>query len=146
VEHTDTRDIPARPLEFITIWVILCLSRKEAQPMLRYADLLTHTTDVLDLTSLTVEEFQALVPPLRRPSWGTWPTGPCTGGAGRRDAIRPIRIVPCRPRKIACCSCWSTSSRILRNCCMGACSACANPRPRSGFMSYCPCCATRCGP
>src|SRR4029450_4235594 len=49
-------------LEFITIWVILCLSRKEAQPMLRYRDLPTHTTDVLDLTSLTVDEFTALVP------------------------------------------------------------------------------------
>jgi hypothetical protein len=31
--------------------------------MLRYGDLPTHTTDVLDLTSLTVDEFQALVPP-----------------------------------------------------------------------------------
>jgi hypothetical protein len=49
-------------VEFITIWVILCLSRKEAQPMLRYRDLPTHTTDVLDLTSLTVDEFTALVP------------------------------------------------------------------------------------
>lgn len=31
--------------------------------MLRYRDLPTHTTDVLDLTSLTVDEFLALVPP-----------------------------------------------------------------------------------
>jgi Helix-turn-helix of DDE superfamily endonuclease len=31
--------------------------------MLRYRDIPTHTTDVLDLTSLTVEEFAALVPP-----------------------------------------------------------------------------------
>jgi hypothetical protein len=31
--------------------------------MLRYGDLPTHTTDVLDLTSLTVDEFRALVPP-----------------------------------------------------------------------------------
>jgi len=31
--------------------------------MLRYRDLPTHTTDVLDLTSLTVDEFEALVPP-----------------------------------------------------------------------------------
>jgi hypothetical protein len=30
--------------------------------MLRYCDLPTHTTDVLDLTSLTVDEFAALVP------------------------------------------------------------------------------------
>src|SRR4051812_13722785 len=44
-------------LEFITIWVILCLSRKEAQTMLRYQDLSTSTTDVLDLTSVTIDEF-----------------------------------------------------------------------------------------
>jgi hypothetical protein len=31
--------------------------------MLRYRDLPTHTTDVLDLTSLTVDEFSALGPP-----------------------------------------------------------------------------------
>ena len=31
--------------------------------MVRYHDLPTHTTDVLDLTSLTVDEFRALVPP-----------------------------------------------------------------------------------
>lgn len=31
--------------------------------MLRYHDLPTHTTDVLDLTSLTVDEFRALVSP-----------------------------------------------------------------------------------
>jgi hypothetical protein len=31
--------------------------------MLRYDDLPTHTTDVLDLTSLTVDEFAPLVSP-----------------------------------------------------------------------------------
>lgn len=31
--------------------------------MLRYHDIPTHTTEVLDLTSLTVDEFEALVPP-----------------------------------------------------------------------------------
>jgi hypothetical protein len=31
--------------------------------MLRYDDLPTHTTEVLDLTSLTGDEFRALVPP-----------------------------------------------------------------------------------
>src|SRR4051812_16113171 len=31
--------------------------------MLRYRDLATHSTEVLDLTSLTVDEFTALVPP-----------------------------------------------------------------------------------
>jgi hypothetical protein len=33
-------------LEFITIWVILCLSRKEAQTRWRYRDLSTSTPDV----------------------------------------------------------------------------------------------------
>jgi hypothetical protein len=51
-------------IEFITIWVIPCLSQKEAQPMRRYRDLPTHTSEVLDLTSLTVDEFRALVPPV----------------------------------------------------------------------------------
>ncbi len=49
-------------IEFITIWVILCLLRQEAQSMLRYRDIPTHTTEVLDLTSLTVDEFAALQP------------------------------------------------------------------------------------
>ena len=31
--------------------------------MLRYRDIPAHTTEVLDLTSLTVDEFAALVPP-----------------------------------------------------------------------------------
>jgi hypothetical protein len=31
--------------------------------MLRYRDIPTHTTEVLDWTSLTVDEFGALVPP-----------------------------------------------------------------------------------
>lgn len=31
--------------------------------MLRYRDIPTHTTEVLDLTSLTVDEFAALGPP-----------------------------------------------------------------------------------
>ena len=33
-------------LEFITIWVILCLLRQEAQIMLRYRDIPTHPTEV----------------------------------------------------------------------------------------------------
>ena len=31
--------------------------------MLRYRDIPAHTTEVLDLTSVTVDEFAALVPP-----------------------------------------------------------------------------------
>ena len=37
--------------------------------MLRYRDIPTHTTDLLDLTSLTVDEFTALVPPCEAAFW-----------------------------------------------------------------------------
>ena len=52
-------------IEFISIYGILGLQRKEATAMgtLRFADLQTRPTEVLDLTSLTVDEFQQLVPP-----------------------------------------------------------------------------------
>jgi hypothetical protein len=52
-------------LEFISIYDILGLQRKEASAMgaLQFADLQARPTEVLDLTSLTVEEFRQLVPP-----------------------------------------------------------------------------------
>src|SRR2546421_10527791 len=55
----------APPVEVISIYDILCLRRKEATTMgtLRFADVQTRPTELLDLTSLTVEEFQPLVPP-----------------------------------------------------------------------------------
>jgi hypothetical protein len=51
--------------EFISIYGILGLRRKEAMAMgaLRFTDLQTGPTEVLDLTSLTLDEFQQLVPP-----------------------------------------------------------------------------------
>jgi hypothetical protein len=52
-------------VELISIYGILCLPRKEATAMgsLRCADLQTRPTEVLDLTSLTWEACQPLVPP-----------------------------------------------------------------------------------
>src|SRR3989442_3094181 len=59
------RQIAIEPVEFISIYVILGLQRKEAPVMgtLRFVDLQTHPTEVLDLTSLTLDEFRQLVPP-----------------------------------------------------------------------------------
>jgi hypothetical protein len=71
------------------------------------------------LTSLTVDELTALVPPLRWCSSATWPHGPYLGSVGRRDATRPVGTTPCRPRKIGCCACCSAASRTLRTCSMG---------------------------
>src|SRR5215813_3722831 len=52
-------------IEFISIYDILGLQRKEATAMgtLRFADLQTRAIEVLDLTSLTLDEFRQLVPP-----------------------------------------------------------------------------------
>jgi hypothetical protein len=60
-----TTGLVAMLLEFISIYDILCLQRKEAIAMgtLRFADLQTRPIELLDLTSLTVAEFQPLVPP-----------------------------------------------------------------------------------
>lgn len=54
-----------KALEFISIWDILGLQRKEATAMgtLRFVDLQTRPTEVLDWTSLTLDEFRPLVPP-----------------------------------------------------------------------------------
>jgi len=54
-----------RIIELISIDGILCLRRKEVTAMgtLRFADLQTRSTEVLDLTSLTVDELRHLVPP-----------------------------------------------------------------------------------
>jgi hypothetical protein len=55
----------AKKLELISIYGILGLPCKEAVAMgtLRFADLQTRPTEVLDLTSLTLNEFGQLVPP-----------------------------------------------------------------------------------
>jgi hypothetical protein len=52
-------------LELISIYGILCLRRKEATVMgtLQFADFQTRPTEVLDLTSLTLDEFRQLFPP-----------------------------------------------------------------------------------
>ena len=52
-------------LEFISIYDILGLPRKEVTAMgsLRFGDLQPRPTEVLDLTSLTLDEFRRLVPP-----------------------------------------------------------------------------------
>src|SRR5215813_8000489 len=44
---------------------MLCLPRKEAPPMasIRFTDVQARPTEFLDLTSLTLDEFQLLVPP-----------------------------------------------------------------------------------
>jgi Putative transposase of IS4/5 family (DUF4096)/Helix-turn-helix of DDE superfamily endonuclease len=64
------RDLPNQfghwdAVEFISIYDMLCLQRKEATAMghVRFTALQTRPLEVLDLTSLTLDEFRRLVPP-----------------------------------------------------------------------------------
>src|SRR5262245_51706921 len=54
-----------RSIEFITIYRILCFSCKEASRMAstRFSDVQARPTEFLDMTSLTLDELQPLVPP-----------------------------------------------------------------------------------
>jgi hypothetical protein len=59
------QDVGTQTIEFISIYDNLGLPRKEATAMgmLRFVDLQLRPTEVLDLTSLTLDEFRQLVPP-----------------------------------------------------------------------------------
>ena len=56
---------------------------------LRFAELQTRPTEVLDLTSLTLEECQQLVPPLEARSRPTWPIGASMGSRAPPAGTRP---------------------------------------------------------
>ena len=47
--------------------------------ILQFIDVQTGPTEVLDLTGITLDEFQPLVPPLRPCSTCRWPTGVSVG-------------------------------------------------------------------
>ena len=51
---------------FLTVYGMLCLPRKEAPQMtsIRFTDVQARPSEFLDLTSLTLDEFQQLVLPL----------------------------------------------------------------------------------
>ena len=62
---------------------------------LRCADIQTRPTAVLDLTSLTIEESQRLVPPVRSRARRIWRPSAWMGSAAPPGATRPISIVRC---------------------------------------------------
>ena len=73
---------------------------------LRFADLQSRPTEVLDLTSLTVGEFHQLVPPFEA-AFQARPTGASMGSRAPPDGTRPTRTVPCPHQRIGCCLSWS---------------------------------------
>ena len=114
--------------------------------MFRYRDLPTHTTDVLDLTSLTVDEFAALVPPFEGAFLDYMADWTLHGRhrQARRYTTDKNCPLPTPEDRLWCILVYLKQNP--HNCCMGACSGCASPRPHNGFMSYCPRCAMPCAP
>src|SRR5215831_17979532 len=61
--HEAIIDVAIGAAKVITIYGILCFSYKEVPPMahLQFTDVQTRSTEFLDVTSLTLDEFQQLV-------------------------------------------------------------------------------------
>ena len=76
--------------------------------MLRYRDLPTHTTDVLDLTSLTVDEFEALVPPFAAAFLRYMAEWTLHGQRRQSRRYTTYQHAHYRHRKTGCCFYWST--------------------------------------
>jgi hypothetical protein len=72
---------------------------------LRFADVQSRPTEFLDFTSLTLDEFQQLVPPFEMASKPTWPCGASMGNPASPANLACIRTAPCRHRKTGCSSC-----------------------------------------
>jgi hypothetical protein len=74
---------------------------------LRFADLQSRPTEVLDVTSLTVDECQQLVPPFEATFQAIWPTGVSMDDRSPPVGRRPIRTVRCPRQRIGGCVSWS---------------------------------------
>jgi hypothetical protein len=69
---------------------------------LRFADIQTRPTEVLDLTSLTVEEFRELVLPFEAAFQAHMADGASMDGRVPPGGRRPLRTVPCLRPRIGC--------------------------------------------
>ena len=73
----------------------------------QFADVQARPTEFLDFTSLTLDEFQQLVPPFEAAFQAHMATWRLDGKprTARRFALC-TRIVPCRLPRIGCCLFW----------------------------------------
>ena len=133
-------------LEFISIYSILGLHRKEAMAMgtLRFAALQTRPPEVLDVTRLTVAELQPLVPPFEaafQAHLASWRLDGKLRPARRytTDTNCPLRT----PEDRLWCILVDLKT-YPRQVVQGGCSAGASARRLSGFMASGWCCGRRC--
>jgi hypothetical protein len=73
---------------------------------LRFSDVQARPMELLDLTSLTRDEFQQLIPPFEATFQAHMRHGASMGNPGRRASLPCTRTAPCRHRKIGFCLFW----------------------------------------
>jgi hypothetical protein len=69
---------------------------------IRFTDLQARPTEFLDFTSLTLDEFQQLVPPFEAAFQAHMVAGVSMANPGLPASLACIRIAPCRRRKSVC--------------------------------------------
>jgi hypothetical protein len=69
----------------------------------RFADVQSRPTEFLDFTSLTLDEFQQLVPPFETAFQAHMEAWRLDGKPRLLASLACIRTAPCRPPKIDCC-------------------------------------------
>jgi hypothetical protein len=72
----------------------------------QFTDVQDRPLEFLDVTSLTLDEFQQLVHPSRRRSKRLWRRGASMGSRGRPAVSACTSIVLCQPLRIDCCLFW----------------------------------------
>ena len=69
----------------------------------RFAELQSRPMEFLDFTSVTLDEFQQLVPPFETAFQPRWRRGGWMGNRGPLVGLPCTKTAPCQPRKIGYC-------------------------------------------
>lgn len=110
--------------------------------MLRYADEKDRAYHILDLTSLTVDEFEQLVVPFEQAFVRHMQSRLWRISYAPPALTRPMPIHPCQLPRIGCCL-FSAISRLPRSkSCTAPCLSCPSQMPTSG-STCCSWCSTK---
>ena len=72
---------------------------------IRFVDVQARPTEFLDLTSLTLDEFEQLIEPFGGLSKPTWPSGDSMASPALHVSLASTKIARCPHRRIAFFSC-----------------------------------------
>src|SRR5436309_12981770 len=101
----------------------------------RFADMQFRPMEFLDFTSLTLDEFQQLVPPFEAAFHAHMATWRLDGKPRTARQFAVYKNCPLPTRKIGCSSCSLISRPTPSRWCTDACSAWARVKPISGSTS-----------